>query len=143
MAVIVHAQAGNTLEVMEEEECLALLKGMVLGRVAVSIGAIPGVFPVNYAMSDGDIFFLTAAGTKLSAALCGVVVAFEIDEVDCENRRGWSVLAVGEAHEVVDEAEALTARLALDPWAPGQRNHLVRIRPTFLSGRRIGLAGPA
>ena len=83
-------------------------------------------------------------GTRLSAALRGVVVAFEIDEIDCSHHRGWSVLAVGEAQVVGDdEADVLRARLALAPWAPGEGDHLVRIQPTFLSGRRIGCGSSA
>jgi nitroimidazol reductase NimA-like FMN-containing flavoprotein (pyridoxamine 5'-phosphate oxidase superfamily) len=109
-----------------------------LGRVVVSLGAVPAVFPVNYYAEGGAIYFLTGAGTKLTAALRGAVVSFEVDEVDRDSRRGWSVLAVGPA-TVVEDDTTKGAVLAnqLRPWAPGERHVLVRIWPDLVTGRRI------
>jgi nitroimidazol reductase NimA-like FMN-containing flavoprotein (pyridoxamine 5'-phosphate oxidase superfamily) len=134
---------GRSFDILDEGECRRLLEGETIGRVAVSIGALPAVLPVNYVMDGGDVYFLTGQGTKFSAALRGAAVAFEIDRVDVAYHHGWSVLAVGEAHEVPEpEAGRLRAELPLAPWAPGVREHLVRIHPEFLSGRRIGFPHP-
>ncbi len=129
---------GRAFEILDEEECMTLLCNECFGRVAVSLGAIPAVFPVNYYCEGGAIYFATGTGTKLAAALRGAVVAFEIDEADTLYRQGWSVLAVGMAHEVREESVRLQVQSHLQPWAPGERNHLVRIWPDFVSGRRIG-----
>lgn len=65
-------------------------------------------------------------------------VAFECDGIDRVYHTGWSVLATGNAEEVVNEAElARLARLPLDPWCPGPKSTWVRIRPLMLTGRRI------
>ncbi len=129
----------RSFELLSQGECLWLLETASIGRVGVTIGALPAIFPVNYAMEGGDIYFLSGEGTKLTAALRGVPVAFQIDSADFEYHQGWSVLAVGVAVEVDgEEAVLLRRRLALEPWAPGPRDHLVRIRPELLSGRRIG-----
>lgn len=122
------------LEILDEGECRRLLAAHYLGRVGVSIGAIPAIFPVNYTMVDGDVVFLTGDGTKLVTAARGAVVAFEVDQVDMVYREGWSVHAVGQAEEI-DPGEA--AALPVTPWAPGERSHAIRIRPDLLSGRRI------
>jgi nitroimidazol reductase NimA-like FMN-containing flavoprotein (pyridoxamine 5'-phosphate oxidase superfamily) len=128
----------NGLELLSEDECLALLACSSLGRVAVTLGALPAVLPVNYGILDGDIVFFTGPGTKLSAAVRNAVVAFEVDEIDSARHTGWSVLAVGMASEVTDDDEIARVRaLGIRPWAGGQRPHLVRLRPEFLSGRRI------
>jgi nitroimidazol reductase NimA-like FMN-containing flavoprotein (pyridoxamine 5'-phosphate oxidase superfamily) len=141
MAMVIEDDGGRSFQLLGEGECLWLLEKKSVGRVAVSMGALPFVAPVNYALCEGAIYFLTGEGTKLAAAVRGTVVAFEIDEVSVPNHHGWSVLAVGEAREVDDaEAKTLLARLPLAPWAPGAREHLVRIVPEFLSGRRIGFA---
>ena len=141
MAMILEEDAGREFSLLGEGECRWLLSKKALGRVAVSIGALPAVFPVNYAFDGGDIYFLTGQGTKLAAALRGAAVAFEIDEFEGRYHQGWSVLAIGEAQMVEgDEAASLLERLPLEPWAPGSRDHLVRIRPEFLSGRRIGFS---
>lgn len=124
--------------VLDEERCLSYLHYGTVGRVAVTIGAIPAVFPVNYVEDLGAIYFFTAAGSKLDAALREAVVAFEVDGYDSLTEWGWSVLAVGVASEVADEGvRAHLTDLGLRPWAKGHRDHLIRIRPEVLSGREI------
>lgn len=126
------------LELLTEDEARGLLAGGEVGRVGITIGALPAIFPVNYRVIDGAILFRTAPGSKMSAAAGGAVVAFEVDDYQLADRSGWSVLAVGRA-EVVDDPA--TTRKALDahlePWAEGARTTIVRIEPTFISGRRI------
>ena len=61
------------LELLSPEECEQLLAQQSIGRVGISMGALPVVLPVNYAMLDGDVVIRTGAGTKLDAALSGQV----------------------------------------------------------------------
>jgi len=138
MATLLEEEPGRGFEALDEEECLKLLHDGSFGRVAVSVGAIPAVFPVNYYALNGAIYFFTAEGTKLAAATREAMVAFEIDHFDAVYHEGWSVLAVGIASEVREPVmHELVLRLPLQPWAPGSRGHLVRVWPDFLSGRRI------
>src|SRR6187200_2130512 len=65
------------LESLSEEECYYLLATSSIGRVGISVRALPEVLPVNYAVLDGDVIIRTGAGTKLDAALTNAVVAFE------------------------------------------------------------------
>ena len=66
------------------------LKGLIqvlapfttLGRVAVTMDALPAIFPVDFPLVGDEIVFLTGEGTKLSAARLGKVVAFEADWAD-------------------------------------------------------------
>jgi CBS domain-containing protein len=116
-----------------------LLSEGILGRVAVAVGAIALVFPVNYLMSGDDILFWTAEGTKLRAAVDNRVVTFEVDHVDAVTETGWSVLVVGPARERAEPAVVAGAMAAgLRSWAPGDRSHLVAITAETLTGRRIG-----
>lgn len=129
---------GSGLGVLTPEECRQLLRRASVGRVAVTIGAVPAVFPVNFMVVDDAIVFRTSTGTKLDAATRKKVVAFEVDEFDTLYHDGWSVLAVGVADELREPAQVERAKdLPLVPWADGRRNHFVAIRPEFLSGRRI------
>lgn len=132
------ALIDSGLELLDEQECWTLLRRGSVGRVGVSIGALPAIFPVNYSIIDDEIVFCTAPGTKLNAALQHAIVAFEVDDFDTATRTGWSVLAVGEAAEVHD-VDLLRAIFVVghEPWAGGDRSHLVAIRPELLSGRRI------
>ena len=67
------------LEILTEDECMALFGSTTVGRVGITIGALPAIFVVNYVLVDGDIVFRTSDGTKLEAALRHAVVAFEAD----------------------------------------------------------------
>ena len=139
--------ADEGLEILSEDECLDLLAGGEIGRVGVTVGALPAIFPVNYRVVDGAVVFRTSEGTKLAAAADGAVVAFETDHYDLAERSGWSVLAVGRSEVVHDLDVAFKVLDAgLEPFAAGVRTEIVRIRPELVSGRRIlrnGAAGAA
>jgi uncharacterized protein len=143
-ATLVRMLRDDGLELLDEAECLRLLGSCPVGRVAFTMGGLPAVFPVNFALVEGDILFRTGEGSKLTAALHRAIVAFEVDAIDPTYHEGWSVLAVGRAEPVGDPVdEELLARTPVAPWAGGDRGHLVRIRPEFLSGRRIATAAAA
>lgn len=126
------------LELLTEDDALALLASSEIGRVGLTIGALPAIFPVNYAIVDDAIVFRTAPGSKLAAASAGTVVAFEVDDYERADRSGWSVLVIGPS-EVVHDLDATFRVLdaGLEPWADGARTSIVRIRPELVSGRRI------
>jgi nitroimidazol reductase NimA-like FMN-containing flavoprotein (pyridoxamine 5'-phosphate oxidase superfamily) len=127
----------NGLEKLSRSECMRLLESASIGRVGVSIGALPVILPVNFAVVDGDIIIRTGAGTKLDAAAINLVVAFEVDGFDPVWHSGWSVLVQGLAKVVADPGELQRLRrLRLAPWT-GIDGHFVRIATQFLSGRRL------
>ena len=88
-------------QALSSEECLEYLARKPVGRIAVSVQALPVILPVNYVMREGDVVFRTNSGTKLAAATAGTVVAFEVDHYDHNGRNGWSVLIQGRAAEIV------------------------------------------
>jgi nitroimidazol reductase NimA-like FMN-containing flavoprotein (pyridoxamine 5'-phosphate oxidase superfamily) len=128
----------NGLEVLSRGECLQLLAQSRVGRVVVTDRALPAAFPVNFALLDEDVVFLTTAGSKLEAAEGEEVMAFEVDDIDPANQSGWSVLVQGLASVIDDPEELAEARtLGLEPWAPAARFQFVRIRAELVSGRRL------
>lgn len=132
-----HVVSSYGLELIDAEQCQALLRTQRVGRVGVCSGRA-GVFPVLYALLDDDVVFRTAPGEKLIAAALHREVVFEIDEFDVATRSGWSVNVLGNAEEIVRDDELVRANaLGLDPWAGEIRDRYVRIRTTELSGRRI------
>jgi nitroimidazol reductase NimA-like FMN-containing flavoprotein (pyridoxamine 5'-phosphate oxidase superfamily) len=126
------------LEILDRDECEALLRSSAIGRVAtVSVHRWPLIFPVNFAMDGGAVVFRTDVGSMLYGARRGAI-AFECDGIDIMYHTGWSVLATGQAEEVVNEAElARLARLPLGAWSPGPKSTWLRLRPQMLTGRRI------
>jgi uncharacterized protein len=126
------------LEVLDEREATRLLASGEVGRVGVTIGALPAIFPVNYRLIDGCIVFRSSPGSKLSAAMSRAVVAFEVDDYNVADRSGWSVLVIGPS-EVVHDLDVTFKALeaGLEPYVDGPRGAIIRIEPTFVSGRRI------
>lgn len=124
---------------LDEKECWHFLRSHFLGRVAlVHLGDLM-VFPVNYAVvSDRWVVFRTAPGTKLALAGTGVRVAFEVDEAVELFETGTSVVVHGTMHQVHDRQElSRLSELPVRAWAPGDRDHIVRIDPIAVTGRRI------
>ena len=129
------------LEIVGELECWSLLETQPVGRLAVSIDNCPDIFPVNFLVDDGTIVFRTGPGTKLSAAIMGRSVAFEVDQYDADTGCAWSVVVAGEARELKKPDEvARVEELPLVPAAPGHKNRWVRIYPLSVTGRRIPAA---
>jgi uncharacterized protein len=125
------------LEILDDGECLRLLGTTPVGRVAFNVGDAVAVLPVNHAVVGSELLFFTGEGLKLDAVLSAGTVTFEADKIDAVARTGWSVLAVGRADVVDSWLRSRAEAVGLYPWAAGDRHHLVRIRPSFFSGRRI------
>jgi uncharacterized protein len=135
---------GTTLEQLSRGECLRLMGQVPLGRIVYTRQALPAVELVNFTLDDGDIIIRTDSGGRLAAATRGAVVAFEADTVDTAAHAGWSVTIVGYSRAVTDGAEARhLEQTGLVPWAPGKRDHFIRISPSIVSGRRIVAQSPA
>jgi nitroimidazol reductase NimA-like FMN-containing flavoprotein (pyridoxamine 5'-phosphate oxidase superfamily) len=128
----------DRLVVMSRSDCLRHLREGTVGRLAVSVSALPAIFPVNYAVLDEDVVFRTGPGTKLDAALSEAVVAFEIDHAERADHSGWSVVVIGVARPITDAATLTRAgALPLTAWADGGRDTIVRLETRLVSGRRL------
>jgi uncharacterized protein len=127
------------MRVLDRDECLCLLAKDEIGRLAVIAGNTPVVFPVNYALDGDTIVFRTDPGTKLDHGP-RARASFEVDSFDRTRRTGWSVVAAGRLEEVTHyDAATLdrVRRLAIDPWAAGDKAHWMRLVPDRVTGRRI------
>ena len=128
----------NGLEILSRGECLELLGHAHIGRVALSVGALPVILPVNFAMMAGDVVVRSGPGTKMDAALDHTVVAFEVDAFSALDHTGRSVLVQGLASEIVHPAELSRAsQLPLRPWTGDGMSRYIRIRTQQISGRRL------
>jgi nitroimidazol reductase NimA-like FMN-containing flavoprotein (pyridoxamine 5'-phosphate oxidase superfamily) len=140
------AMADRVIVELSEEECLNLISGGGIGRIAYASRSGPAVLPVNYALQDGAVVFRTAPNGPLDEDLrTGIAgadykVAFEIDSIDLASRQGWSVLIQGPAHHVTGTEEEAVRRAGVESWAPGDRELFVRIVPSRITGRRVGPA---
>ena len=110
-------------EVLDRAHCLDLLAQGGLGRIGISIGAVPVILPVHYVFVDGLIQFHTLMGSTIERATRHAVVAFETDGLDLDGQH-WSVAVTGTAYHLQD------------PNAMEDRLLRVAIQPELVSGRR-------
>lgn len=143
MTPIEQTQRMTVLEQLSEPECYRLLELHRLGRIAITVGERPEIFPVNYALRGRLIAFRTAPGTKLVPSPMWPI-AFEVDEFDAAIGVGWSVVVHGMAQDVTAKEHATAQAvkgLSIRPRAPGDKTHVVAIQPLEVTGRRFRLHG--
>jgi len=127
-----------TRRAVNTDEGFALLArgGQHVGRLVVTVGGEPVVFPLNFAVDGEAIVFRTQTGTKLTG-ITRSLATFEVDDIDASGQ-GWTVAFEGLAQEVLDaDPESMRERIAaidLETWPGGDRPHVVRIRPYRVYG---------
>jgi uncharacterized protein len=126
------------LNTLTREECLELLKQVVVGRIGYVTDGIAIILPVNFWVVDGDIIFCTAKGSTLNWLSLRGRLSFQADASRWADREGWSVLIHGVAREVTDPNELeILRRGPLRSWLRSSAEHWVRIRIETISGRAL------
>ncbi|HEY8524698.1 MAG TPA: pyridoxamine 5'-phosphate oxidase family protein [Acidimicrobiales bacterium] len=126
------------MEYLSEAECWDLLAETQVGRLGVLVDSAPEIYPVNHMVDGHSIVFRTDPGTKLAGLAKSPAVCFEVDGVDPERHKGWSVLVKGRAHELTDPDERhRVAERNLRYWSVGPKPHWIRIEAREVTGRRI------
>lgn len=141
VVAVVWSDERTGLEVLERAECLRLLGAGETGRIGVLEGGHPLILPVNYGIDGDDVVLRSNEGSKVDAARGGPA-CFEIDGTDPDRRAGWSVVVRGRLEVVTALDSVLRDRIGAlaDPWI-GERSHLLRLRSTAITGRRLRPAG--
>jgi uncharacterized protein len=119
--------------------CEELLQSQSVGRVAWQAADGPQILPVTYAWHEGTIIFRTSPYGVLSELIRPTEVALEIDEIDQNNHRGWSVVVQGRAQGVAepDQLARMWTAGGVVPWASGIRNVFIQVTPHKVSGRIV------
>ena len=134
--------AAQRMARFSEAEALRLAATVPVGRIIFSRFALPAVRVVTFQLDGRDVVFQTRGGSTFTAGTADIVVAFEADRIDEAARTGWSVTFLGRANLVTDPGEkARLAQLGIEPWAPGELNHFIKITTQNVVGRRIPHTG--
>jgi uncharacterized protein len=121
-------------------ECISLLASVEVGRVLLTVDALPSAVPVGHQVVDGAVVFRCIRETKMHAAVHGRVLGYEADDLGPAPGPGWSVLALGYARIVRDPAEiADLRRRRIRGWAHDGTSDFVRLAIDRITGRRFGL----
>ena len=128
--------ADEVVTEMTPEENWNLLEHAQLGRLALSVRDDVDIFPINFAVFGGALYFRTSPGSKLAELTANPRVALEADRYDDETAASVIVKGVAERLELQSEIDIADA-LELRPWIPTLKYRWVRITPTRISGRRF------
>lgn len=137
-----HLQPGEHFAVLQQAECLELLGTATVAHVAFVNHDGLQLIPLNFVVIDGHIFFRTSADSILNDLAAGNdQVAFGVDYHAPLYREGWNVTVKGSTCRVTDPAihhEVMSSSRLL-PWAPGERDVVVRLVPRSVQGRRVAI----
>jgi uncharacterized protein len=130
----------DRLDVLDRRSCLELLATATVGRIgwAAQDGRVE-IRLVNIALDGEDVVIRCEPGTMLDALHTGRAVAVEADALEPALRTGWTVVVTGRAAEVDAGPQAERLVDLVQPWAGGERRHLIRVRAEQVTGRRLRL----
>lgn len=127
------------LEALSYDDCVTLLRGQSVGRVAVVDNGFPVVLPINYRLVETSgplrIALRTRPGNVIDRA--PMPVALEIDRVDAGEHEGWSVVVRGTLHHVDPDAADFRERFDPQPWLDDERDAWLIIEPFSITGRLL------
>lgn len=119
------------------DECFALLATAAIGRIVYTEHALPAVQPVGFFLDDEEAVCWVGGHERVAATVDHNVVAFQADDIDAADHRGWSVCGVGEAYAVVDPARrADLVGLAPRSWHLGVDSPLLCVPLQRVTGCR-------
>lgn len=123
-------------------EALHLASTVSYGRVVFTRNALPAIRPVNHVLDDDEIIIRTRLSAKLAIAVDpGTVVAYEVDQIDPVQRRGWSVVVTGVARQIIDPDRLFRYEELLVPWVDLTTDVAVGIQTELVTGFRFGRTG--
>jgi nitroimidazol reductase NimA-like FMN-containing flavoprotein (pyridoxamine 5'-phosphate oxidase superfamily) len=129
-------EQGSPILHLTDDQAWKLVEGTKHGRLVVTVGGEPDIFPVNYAVADRKLYLRTAPGNKLAELTINSNVLFETDGILSEE--AWSVVVRGRARALEQSSEIAAAEsLGLKPWVPTLKDYYVEIEPTSVSGRHF------
>jgi len=129
-------------QVLGRDACLGLLGGPTLGRIALSVRALPTILPVPYHFDGQHILVGTSHDSTVLRAAAGSIVAFETGRFDARPEDWWTVSVTGPAR--LTEEPAHIAALGRSPAAQwlSEPFAVLAVEPTVVSGCRLAPPGP-
>ena len=82
-------------DALSERECWELLATVSVGRLALSVRALPVILPVQYFLDGHRLAVCLGHHALPERALDETIVAFAADSIDPVTRSGWSVQVQG------------------------------------------------
>lgn len=116
---------------MPEQRCWQLLATAAVGRLALSVRALPVIVPVQYHLTGRRLAACLGARQVPLRALDKAVIAFTADDIDPDTGTGWSVHVQGRSR--------LAARPEAGCGSRPEAGQLIEIEPVTMHGWRVCL----
>jgi len=120
---------GTSEELISEERCWELLATASMGRLALSVQALPMILPVQYYLDGRKLAVCLGHHEIPERDLDDAIIAFAADAVDPVTRSGWSVQVQGRSTMPQQGFDTACGR----PTA-GQ---VVQIEPATITGHHV------
>jgi hypothetical protein len=120
-------------DVLSERECWELLATVSVGRLALSVRALPVILPVQYYLNGHRLAVCLGHHALPERALDDTIIAFAADSIDRVTRSGWSVQVQGRS--VIPDG----LRIDTDCGWPAAPAQVVEIEPGRISGHWMHL----
>ena len=120
-------------DALSERECWELLATASVGRLALSVRALPVILPVQYCLNGRRLAVCLGHHGLPERALDETIIAFAADSIDPVTRSGWSVQVLGRS--------VVPRRLRIDTdcgWS-ATAAQVVEIESGKISGHRMHL----
>lgn len=134
------SQSSRALAEIPPDECWELLRTSTLGVIAFVNDEGQQLVPVNFTEIDGFIYFRTDPGTVIAELADGHPnVAFAVLYHADSLPTGWNVTARGSTERVTDPdvESTILHHPRLDPWVGGERDLVIALSVSTISGRRV------
>jgi uncharacterized protein len=118
---------------------MELLQQSRVGRVVITLDAMPAVRTVRFAVAENHVVFRAAPDSRLLRATENAIVAFHADDYNEAERQGWSVTVLGHAKQASDPALIHHLQsLPLESWAAaGVKDSFIQIALTEVTGEQV------
>lgn len=131
---------GTTPRDLTADESWRLTRSESIGRLALidhrhsAHGPSAAVYPVNFLVHDGAVYFRSGPGSKMVDLTAHPRVVFELD--GHRGRRHWSVVIHGDAHRLNSDAAIENSGIQqLEAFHDDGKNNFVRIDVESITGR--------
>jgi hypothetical protein len=119
-------------ELIPENRCWELLTTVSVGRLALSVRALPVILPVQYYLDGRRLAICLGHHEIPERSLNDVIIAFAADAIDPATRSGWSVQVQGRS--------MIPRRLGVDTdCGRPTAGQVVQVEPGIISGHRMRL----
>jgi hypothetical protein len=117
-------------DALSERECWELLATVSVGRLALSVHALPVILPVQYCLDGRRLAVCLGHHALPERALDETILAFAADSIDPVTRSGWLVQVQGKS--VIPNK----LRIDTDCGSPAAAQ-VIDIEPGKISGHRM------